>query len=520
MQLKRFLLFLLASATIFQVSAQEISIRAGRMKGEKRNGENYQILTGDVQFEQNGNLVSCDEAEYNTNSQELRGRGNVRINSTEGVTVTGNNLLFNNKTKVARVEGGVVLRDKDMTLTTPWVNYNTETKIGYYGSGGRIVDGDQILTSTTGSYNPNQKMLFFRYNVVLTNPDYKVQTDTLQYSTATGNTWFFNYTEITSEDNTILCNYGNYNSRTGKSYFTRNAAILSKENIIRADTLTYDRNTGIGNAYGRLWVKDTAQKIIIYGSKGYYDRKIKFTRVTGSPMAKQWEKNGDSLMLKADTFIYISDTTIKKRYLMAYRNVRMWKTDFSGLADSLSYVAEDSLFSLYRNPVLWNDDTRLSSDTIHIYLRNGKINLMKMRSSSFVVLQEDETHFSQISGRDMDNRFNRENRLRSVLVTGQGRSIYYVKEKDTAVTAANVVQYNKMLITLDSNRVSNVRFYGQPEGNIYPVDQLPSGKEKLTGFIWDEENRPQPELFSITFKIPDLPKRRAEVSSAKKARIR
>jgi len=520
MHLYRNLCFLLFFFSLGLANAQEIAIRAGRMKGEKRNGDNYQILTGDVQFEQNGNLVTCDEAEFNTNTQELNGRGNVRINSSEGAVITGSTLLYNNKSKVARVEGGVVLRDKEMTLTTPWINYNTESKIGYYGSGGRIVDGEQILTSTTGSYNPNLKMLFFRYNVVLAHPDYKVKTDTLQYSTASGNTWFFNYTEITSEDNTILCNYGNYNSRTGKSYFTRNAAIISKENIIRADTLTYDRNTGIGTANGRLWVKDTLQRITIFGTKGYYNRKTKFTRVTGKPIARQYEKSGDSLMLKADTFIYLTDTLLKKRFLIAYRKVKMWKTDFSGYADSLSYVAEDSVFSLYKAPVLWNANTRLNADTIKISLSNGKIRLMQMRSNSFVVLQEDETHFSQISGRDMDNRFNSSNRLQNVLVTGSGRSIYFIKEKDTAVTAANVVQYNKMLISLDSNKVSNVRFYGSPEGNIYPLDQLPTGKEKLTGFIWDEENQPQPDLFKAPFAVPDLPRRRSEAATAPKRKTR
>lgn len=496
--------------------SQEINLRAQRMKGEKRNGENFQILRGDVMFEQNGNVVVCDEAEYNTSQEELVGSGNVRITSTDGVVVTGSSLVFSNKTKVARVAGNVVLRDRDMTLTTPWINYHTDSKIGYYGSGGRIVDGEQILTSQTGSYNPNVKMLYFRYNVVLTHPDYTVKTDTLQYSSATGNTWFFNYTEITSEDNTIRCNYGNYNTRTGKSYFTRNAAIISKENIIRADTLSYDRNTGIGNASGRLWVKDTAQQIIIFGQRGYYNKKSKYTRVTGRPLARKFEKNGDSLMLRADTFIYQTDSAAGKRYLLAYPAVSMWRTDFSGTADSLSYVAEDSLFWLFGKPVLWNSNTRLNADTMRIWLRNSRINLMQMRGHSFVAIQEDPTHFSQISGRDMDNRFNEENRLKTVWVRGSGKSVYFVKEKDSAITSANVVQYENMQIALDSNRVSQIRFYGKPAGNIYPLDQLPSDQETVSGFTWDIENRPMAASFRPPFQIPELPARRTESAPMKK----
>jgi lipopolysaccharide export system protein LptA len=486
------------------------------MKGEKRDGRMFQILRGNVHFEQNGSLVTCDDAEYDSQEEEMHGNGHVVIRSSEGVVVTGSRLIFNNKQKVARVEGGVRLVDKEMTLTTPWINYHTDSRIGYYGSGGRIVDGNQVLTSVTGSYNPNIKTLFFRYNVVLTNPEYTVKTDTLQYNSGTGETRFYSYTEITSEENTILCNFGRYNSQTGKSYFTRNAAILSKENIIRADTLSYDRNTGIGQAFGHLWVKDTSQKIIIFGSQGYYDKKQKYTRVTGHPLARKYENNGDSLMLRADTFIYRTDTMVKKRFLVCYPSVKMWRPDFSGTADSLSYVAEDSLFYLFGKPVLWNATTRLNADTMRIWLKNSRISLMQMRGNSFVAIDEDHTHYSQISGRDMDNYFTPDNKLKSVHVTQEGKSVYYAKEKDSTVTSANAVECSNMAIYMDSGKVSNVRFYLKPKGNIYPVDQLPATKEKLVGFVWDEINRPDSEDFTPDFSVPDLPRKREEALKKRK----
>jgi lipopolysaccharide export system protein LptA len=461
-------------------------------------------------FEQAGSVVYCDEAEYNTAREELTGRGNVRISSSEGVVITGSSLFYNGKTKNARVDGNVVLRDKGMTLTTPWISYQTDSRIGYYGSGGRIVDGDQVLTSRTGSYNPNLRMLYFRHNVNISHPDYTVATDTLQYSSESGTAWFFNYTEINLGDNTILCNYGRYNTKTGESHFTRNAAILSKENIIRADTLDFDRNSGIGKAKGRLWVKDTSQNIIIFGQKGHYDRNRKYTLVEGKPLARKYEKNGDSLMLKADTFIYHDDSILKKRFLLAYSHVELWRQDFSGTADSLSYVAEDSLFRLFGKPVLWNANSRLNADTMRMWLKNSRISLMQMRGKSFVATKEDQTQFSQISGDNMDNRFDTENKLRSVWVRGHGQSVYFIREKDSVVSSANRVQYNNMLIALDSGRVNEIRFYGQPEGIIYPIDMLPGDKQKLPGFVWDEENRPKSERFTAPFSVPELPKRRTE----------
>jgi hypothetical protein len=49
---------------------------------------------------------------------------------------------------------------------------------------------------------------------------------------------------------------------------------------------------------------------------------------------------------------------------------------------------------------------------------------------------------------------------------------------------------------------------------------LPTGKEKLTGFIWDKENQPQPDLFKAPFAVPDLPRRRSEAATAPKRKTR
>lgn len=501
------LLFFMIVLKLTDLNAQEIMLKADRMKGEKRRGDNYQILRGNVMFEQSGSVVTCDEAEYNTAKEELEGFGNVRIVSSEGAVVSGSKLFFDNKNKTARVDGNVVLRDKNMVLTTPWIIYHTDTRIGYYGAGGKIVDDELTLTSRTGSYNPSLSMLYFRYNVVLTHPDYVVKTDTLQYSNRTGNTWFYNYTEIQSDENTILCNYGNYNTKTGQSYFTRNAALISKENTIRADTLSYNRNSGIGHAYGRLWVKDTAQNISIFGNRGYYDKNRKYTRVMGNTLAKKMKKNGDSLMLKSDTFVYVADTTNQKRYLHAFHHTSLWRSDFSGTADSLTYQVDDSVFNLYGKPVLWNENTRLNADTMRIFIANSRIRLMHMRQKSFIAMREDTAHFSQISGDDMDNYFTTENKLKTIRVKGDGKSVYYIKEKDSAVTSANAVQYNNMQIDLDSNRVSGVRFYGNPAGTLYPMTDFPKEQKILPGFVWDEARRPAAGGFIAPFPVPPLPAR-------------
>ena len=84
--------FLLSFALTQQAQAQAISLQAGRMKSLKKGDKTVQWLRENVRFEQSGSMVFCDEAEYDPQTEDLVGRGNVRITNPDGATVTGKTL--------------------------------------------------------------------------------------------------------------------------------------------------------------------------------------------------------------------------------------------------------------------------------------------------------------------------------------------------------------------------------------------------------------------------------------------
>ena len=61
-----------------------------------------QWLRENVRFEQSGSMVFCDEAEYDPATEDLVGRGNVRITNPDGATVTGKTLEYNNATHITK----------------------------------------------------------------------------------------------------------------------------------------------------------------------------------------------------------------------------------------------------------------------------------------------------------------------------------------------------------------------------------------------------------------------------------
>jgi lipopolysaccharide assembly outer membrane protein LptD (OstA) len=92
----QFIILLLSIIALPQLQAQAISLQAGRMKSLKKGDKTVQWLRENVRFEQSGSQVFCDEAEYDPQTEDLLGRGNVRITNSDGATVTGRTLEYNN----------------------------------------------------------------------------------------------------------------------------------------------------------------------------------------------------------------------------------------------------------------------------------------------------------------------------------------------------------------------------------------------------------------------------------------
>jgi lipopolysaccharide export system protein LptA len=94
--------------------------------------------------------------------------------------------------------------------------------------------------------------------------------------------------------------------------------------------------------------------------------------------------------------------------MFAYNHVKIFKSDLQGKCDSLVYNYTDSTIYFYRDPVLWNERSQLTADTINIQLANNKINRMYLRTNSFVISQDTLLQYNQVKGRQMTAFFKRQ----------------------------------------------------------------------------------------------------------------
>jgi len=459
---------------------------------------NAERVKGNVRFRHGTALMDCDSAWFYRDENRIEAYGHIYIRQQDTLNLWGDYLDYNGDTKLAKVKKNVRLKDQEMTLETEWLEYDLENKVAYYPAQGKIRNGTDRLRSRVGTYYSRSRIFYFKDSVVLVNPEYTMNSDTLQYNSWSKIAYFFGPTYIRSAENTIFCRYGWYDTKRNTSEFSKGAWIEGKENKLVADSMIYNRNTGVGQAFHQLVLIDTIEDVRITGEHGRYHRFEKKIWVSGDPMAVKY-MDGDSLFLRADTLLDETDTADNKRKLLAYHNSLLHKSDMQGVADSLIYNFNDSTIHMFMDPILWAEGDQITADTLIIYRKNGELEKMDILKDAFIVSEEKPGYFNQVGGRNMLASF-ANNTLDDIEVFGNGRSLYYARETDSTYTGVNYIECREMLIDIDSNTVREITFYTKPEGTFYPVNELPKDKEKIKGFKWLIDTRPNLEDFTVKRK--------------------
>lgn len=460
--------------------------------GDESLGKGVSLLKGNVAFKHRGALMYCDSAYLYQESNSLDAFGKVRIVQGDTIKLTGSKLNYNGNSGVAVISGQVVLADRKTTLSSEELTYDLSKDLAFFLNRGILRDNENTLDSKRGYYYSKQSRVFFADSVRLVNPKYLVLADSLSYLTKSATVLFTGPTRISStgSDSTwIQCENGYYDTKQSKSRFYKPNKVVSQSKVLSGDTLDFDNNSRKGTASGRVLFSDTVQAVSISGDKGFSDEKNRSAFVTGrAELIRFFEK--DSLFLHADTLFAREDTLMETSIWVANRNVRFFKSDLQGACDSLSYTTPDSLLVMSYDPVLWSDSNQISAGRIQMKLLNAGPSDLTMESAPFICSQVDSIHFNQISGREMNGVF-AEGRLVSVVVNGNGQSLYYTEDSKGSISGVNVAACSDMRISLLDNKVSEIILISQPDATLYPLKELPLELMKLKGFSWLEHLRPQ-----------------------------
>jgi hypothetical protein len=195
------------------------------------------------------------------------------------------------------------------------------------------------------------------------------------------------------------------------------------------------------------------------------------------------------MYLHADTLYAKQDTATRQKTYFAYHKVRIFKTDLQGQCDSLVYSSKDSTIWFYTHPVLWSNNNQLTADKISLLLVGNEIKRMNLYANSFIAGFEDSLRFNQIKGREMIGYFV-ENKLNSIEVTGNGQSIYYIRNKKQQITGVNQADCSNMLIRIKENRVNKISLINKADATLFPVKETDPLQMRLKDFKWKGHLQP------------------------------
>jgi lipopolysaccharide export system protein LptA len=470
-------------------------------RGSVKNGERVDWVIGNVVFTQNQTTIYCDSAQIFKAKNSVEAYGRVRITEGDSVTATGMRLSYDGNTRIAQLRKNVVFTKlATATLYTDYLNYYRNRNEARYFNGGKLVDSVNTLTSQKGYYNLITNLASFKTDVVGVNPDYTLTSDTLQYDSKTKIIFFRDSTTIVDkEGKTAIYQSGFYDTNQKNSNINQ-GVIETPAYRLKGDRYFLDDLRKLYKAQLNVVMVSKEENMTIYGDDGYYDKLKGISKVYNHAYVAKLADDGDTLFLAADTLVSIESEDPRKKRLLAYKNVRIFKRDLQGTADSLVYQSHDSTLVFYKKPALWTKGNQMTADTIRVALVNKAIDKIFLQSNAFVISQDTLKNFNQIKGRKMTAFFTGK-AIHHVVVEGNGESIYYAlqeEEKDldsallkiTFMTGMNKMICSNMRINFLDGRVNNVSAYVKPDAQFIPPHELKPADMQLKGFVWREEERP------------------------------
>ena len=451
-----------------------------------------QILNGKVHFTHNGAKLLCDSAHFYEASNSFEAFGNVKMYQGDTLSLFSDYAYYDGNDEMAIARHNVILKHRKSTLYTDSLNYDRLYNVGYFFEGGKLVDNTSTFTSDWGEYHTDSHQALFNYDVQLKNNKFFLTSDTLFYNTDSHLAHVTGPSNITSKTSRIYTEDGYYNTETEKSELFGRSVMKDEGKTMVGDSVYYDSKTGISEAFNNVIYTDSINKNMLTGDYCYYDDEKGYAMATKKAVAIDFSQK-DTLYMHADTFKIFTfniNTDSVYRKIHAYNKVRAYRVDAQAVCDSLVYNSKDSCMTMYKDPILWNQNQQLLGEEIYIFMKDSTINKVHVLGQALSVEQlNDSIHFNQCSSKEMfayfeNGEISQGHAKDNVLI------VYYpIDDSDSTIIGLNYTETTEMRMFLENRKMKRI-WMPKAEGVLYPLTQVPPDKYFLPTYAWFDYVRP------------------------------
>lgn len=441
-----------------------------------------------------------------------------------GVVVKGENLLesdrgyyYANRREVACVER-VEMRNETYQLKGDSVIYDLQTDHAYFFDNTNIWNqqGDYLYADRGEYEKPDELYSLTRNGYVLTDKQ-ELWSDSLDYYRATGHLVLRRNIQIDDTEHKSLAfgDYGEYWKEPVRALLTRRPAVVSYDPqqgdslFMRADTIwvltvfpfadadtlrsdslpTQADSAGLRSPSRTPGARPSAGA----DSLGHDELSARGADSLARPARENASAQTASVDAESASAASEPASVADSMYRMvkAYRDVRMFRSDFQAVCDSLVAFSSDSTIHLYIDPVLWNETNQVTSDVMDVFTEHEQIERVEFVGRPMMITELDTMYYNQVTGKEM-TAFFRNNQIFRNDVNGNVQTIYYLQEDDSPrVVNLLVVEGGSMTSYIEQRKVDKIVYRANPVATIYPLDKIPEDQNLfLKDFKWEAERRP------------------------------
>ncbi|MFM2360202.1 MAG: export transporter periplasmic protein LptC [Bacteroidota bacterium] len=490
---------------------------------------------GNIHINQNDSIHTYSQyLKYVGADQMAYLKKDVRLTDKKGTLYT-QELEYDMKTNIGKYfNGGRVVNGKT-TLTSKEGIYFADTRDVFFKRDVHLTDPKYRISSDSLRYNTEfQQVEFITDTYIKTKEGSEIFTRTGNYDLKNGKAFFGNRTVFKdSSGTTYTADNSAIDEASGSAQLEGNAVIRDSVNgyMITGNQVFLNRKTnsflatrkpvlifkGDGNDSTFIAADTLYSGIITRDSLGKMQQKVTDTLKTETVVS------GDSVLHRVDSTVSVTTgiansinttndsvkTTTTKvvkdsmairadtadiRFFQAFRNVRIFNDSLQAVCDSLYYSSLDSVFRMYRDPLVFSKASQIMGDTIHLFTKNKKADRIYVFDKGMIINKLNHQMFNQMGGRTLNGYF-KDGELDYMRIKGfPAESVFYPMDDDSAITGMNRCHGDVIDIYFENRTVKKVKFINEVDGILFPISQIPPDQKELKGFIWLDKRRPKNKL--------------------------
>lgn len=518
--------YLEAKGKVKIIKGDSVDVRADilRYSGDTK----VAILENNVQLRDHGSVLTAPMMTYEVDNEIGHFWNNGKLVS-DSTTLTSQSGTSYQKEGFAVFRRDVVLVSPDYTMTADSMKYHSESKIAYFITTTTIVSGTDTIITNDGYFDTEKNKAYLKGRPLIKNgTENTLQSDFLDYdkSTGIGVATGQVISRNTKEKANLLSNYIYYVDSNKYTLATQNPLLIQED---KKDTLYLSADTLINYSVPKseFLYKDSLAKSLITSDlmiidslvndslqisktikdsinhivpadtntlkeisslidtlQSIEDSNISIELILKDSISTETKSITDSTLVLPPDSLLKENKEDSVKIFYGYKDVKLIRTNLSGICDSIYFNSQDSIFRLFYNPILWMDSTQLKADSIYIFMKNEEAERIELYNNAIIVNESTAGVYNQIAGKKITGWLI-DNELRHVLVDGNAECIYFLKNDSNQYLGGN--QAKSALINISFNEkseIERIKLEISPEAVFTPMQQVEYSTYKLPNFDW------------------------------------